>query len=312
MAHVRASDVSNGHKEQTQLYGRLYIMPQCHHHKISTMSRRAWQDIIDAAYREKRYDASGREKPPLSRKTLDKLRGFIVHFCTWMVKDKELLTRNDIPMLDTPKSAPKVRRAVLQPEDIRTLFAHVECAYRGKVTECFYIYAFRFLVASGLRPGEMFGLRHEDIQAGKKTVRRSINVHGEITEGKTENAIRESMLTELEKSILANQAEMLKRLGIISPWVFPGKGGDAINYDVFLLAWNRYKRYHCLPERCNLYYLRHTMASVNKSLPDALLKPIMGHSKSMDTDKVYKHALASDAELAKSQIDENFLKILEG
>ena len=58
--------------------------------------------------------------------------------------------------------------------------------YYGKLVFDEYIYAYRFAVATGVRPGELVGLWYGDIKGNTVNLRRSINRLDEETTGKNE------------------------------------------------------------------------------------------------------------------------------
>ncbi len=51
---------------------------------------------------------------------------------------------------------------------------------------------------------------------------------------------------------------------------------------------------------------RHTFVSVVKSLPEGLLKQVVGHSASMDTFGVYSHDVEGDLEEVAEKIQSFF------
>lgn len=57
--------------------------------------------------------------------------------------------------------------------------------------------------------------------------------------------------------------------------------------------------------------LRHTFVSVVKSLPEGMLKQVVGHSESMDTFGVYSHDVEGDLEEAAKKIQSIFLRVLD-
>ena len=56
---------------------------------------------------------------------------------------------------------------------------------------------------------------------------------------------------------------------------------------VYLRNWNRYSAFNKISEK-SPYELRHTFFSVGKDIPEELIKPIGGHSKSFDGFATYK------------------------
>ena len=164
-------------------------------------------------------------------------------------------------------------------------------------------------MVTGLRRGELAGLRNEDVK-NTLTVRRSINYLGEETHGKNENARRTMMLTGIALDILADQKAMLDRMGIESEWVFPNKYGDRSDPNLIYKHWVKYREHHNI--NCTIHEMRHTFVSVNKvNMPLELLKSIVGHSVSMDTIGVYGHEIDGEKELAAQYIDSAFASLLK-
>ena len=88
------------------------------------------------------------------------------------------------PELSIPKNARMGKKKILQPTALKVLFDVDTRLYYGKLVFDEYIYAYRFAVATGVRPGELVGLWYGDIKGNTVNLRRSINVHREQTTGK--------------------------------------------------------------------------------------------------------------------------------
>ena len=58
------------------------------------------------------------------------------------------------------------------------------------------------------------------------------------------------------------------------------------------------------------YELRHTFVSVVKTLPVGEVKPLVGHSESMDTFGIYGHALQGEDTETAEKINRLFRKLL--
>ena len=52
------------------------------------------------------------------------------------------------------------------------------------------IHAYRLAVLTGLRPGELRGLRWQDVKRDRLELHQSTNCYNEITDGKNQNARR--------------------------------------------------------------------------------------------------------------------------
>ena len=78
------------------------------------------------------------------------------------------------PELSIPKNARMGKKKILQPTALKVLFDVDTRLYYGKLVFDEYIYAYRFAVATGVRPGELVGLWYCDIKGNTVNLRRSI------------------------------------------------------------------------------------------------------------------------------------------
>ena len=199
-----------------------------------------------------------------------------------------------------------VHSIALPSESIIADFA--DARVHGKPIEAHYIHAWRFLVATGLRRGELCGLKNEDMSNNILMIRRSINNDNEITCGKNRNARRTIELTSTAMHILDDQRAMLNRKGLISPWVFPGQHGEMPNPNYIYDQWATWRKQHGI--KSSLHELRHTFISLNKAdLPLELMKAVVGHSSSMDTFGVYGHEIEGERLRAAQIIDGVFQSV---
>ena len=86
--------------------------------------------------------------------------------------------------LKPPAGARNSVKMILQPSDVLKLFNIDTTLLRGRTVADEYVNAYRFQVVTGLRPGEIIGLRWCDIHESRCDVRRSINIYKEETHGK--------------------------------------------------------------------------------------------------------------------------------
>lgn len=288
---------------QRESCGRLYILPHLEHKKLDALTPLDWQNCISETYAKSKQN--GR---PLSAKTLKNIRSAITAF-----RNYEEAKGIDVPSLrhiTIPQDAPIGERRILQPDDLRKLFSDPQPTPRRKQPKPHYLHAWRLQVITGLRPGEVYALQWDDISAdGILSVRRSVNYHGVITGGKNLNARRSFLLPCTAIAELDAQREYLKSVGIISPYVFPSQDGSIAQERSVYQAWTRYCQAQGI-SRCSLYELRHTMISMSTDVPDALLKPMVGHSKNMDTRGIYGHDLAGNRERTASMLEETFDRLI--
>ncbi len=288
---------SKSHWSVYEAFGRNWIKSDCGHQKIDRLSEQHLQNIIDKAF------AAGKAK-----KTLLDLRACLTAFVKYCRRQKSTTLLPEF--LSIPKGAKDSVKNVLQPEDIKKLFTCDNTFLRGKERYDLYVNAYRFEVATGLRPGEIIGLEWSDIASAKVMVQRSINEYNEVTDGKNHNARRPIALNAITAAILQAQVAKLRELGVKSKQVFPNETGEHIKQSAYHKRWDRYREYNGIGE-VSPYELRHTFVSVAKSLPEGLLKMTVGHSKDMDTYGIYSHELDGDAELAASILQQTFADLLK-
>lgn len=235
----------------------------------------------------------------------DKLSGFF-HYA----EKQGWEFRVDPTKIILPTQAKVGKRKVVQPDALKVLFSADTIKKHGHDVPCFYVHAFRFLVVTGYRRGELCGFQHSDYDAPILTVNRSINEHNEITQGKNTNARRTNVLSKRAQQILEDQQAMLKKLGIKSPWLFPDREGGHLDPRNLYHYWVRtYTKQHGIS--ASLHELRHTFISIARiEMPEALLKDFVGHSVSMDTFGVYGHEIDGEKQRAADIIDTVFDRVL--
>ncbi len=285
--------------------GRLWLLPRLKYRRMTDITPLDWKNCINDGV-----------KHGLSKKSCSNIRASIiaaVHFA------QEMRLPAELPTIKIPKTAQSKGRSVLQPQALEMLFKRDSVSYKpGRHKKgddaverpVFYIYAYRFLVLTGIRCGELCGLKNEDIVGDHIYLKRSFNSKNVETRGKNENARRSFVIPKRARQVLVDQAVMLKKHGIISPWVFPTESGQQTKHSQI------YKRWYVIREefygtKCSLHEMRHTMVSIAKTcVPDPLLKPSIGHSEHMDTHGTYSHEIDGDAELTAELIDKAFDRFL--
>jgi integrase len=276
-----------------------YIKPIIGSKKIGRLTEGDIQDVIDKAYTNSK----------LAKKPLQNLRGFLSAFLKWCRKHKYTTLMPEEIII--PSSAKRSCKTILDVNSLEILFTVDMTEFRTVKQPDPFIWAYRFAVVSGLRPGELVGLRNADIKDGILSIGEAINDHNEVTQGKNENAKRAEKLSKIGLWILQQQADLLKQSGIISKYVFPDVDGDYIRQSRFRKRWKRYCIVNGIESAQTPYELRHTFVSVNDEMPDYLKKMVVGHSKNMDTTGTYGHKKAGDLDKAAGYIDEAFSKYVK-
>lgn len=277
--------------------GRIWILPKLKHKRVSKITTVDWQNCITAAY------AAGR-----SKKTCQNIRGTIVALYRYSKKMSILM--NPVDDLIIPKDAPVGTRTILQEHDLKTLFSVDTITIFGKQSPAWYINLWRLVVLTGLRRGEACGLKKEDYSDCKLNIRRSINSDNEITSGKTINAQRSFVLSELAEQVLKDQKKMLLKNGIISDWIFPDKLGQQPIPNLVYKEWYKYRQEHGI--RSSLHEMRHTHISWLKSaVSEELLKQEVGHGANMKTYDIYGHEVNGELKLVANAVDDVFSKAIK-
>lgn len=267
---------------------RIWVLPVIGCKRVNALTDQDLQNVINRAH------TAGK-----SRKTLKNLSADMRAFCKYCRKSK--VSRYLPEDIKIPAGSRYKGKNVLQPSDLLKLFNIDTTTYRGKTVRDDFINAYRFQVLTGLRPGELVGLRWTDIHGNTVQVVRSISVDGEETQGKNQNAVRAFVVSAMARRVLDEQRQQT--------------GGEE---SVFCITSERYYyhrwRVYCETNGlapCSPYELRHTFVSVVKTLPAGEIKPLVGHSEDMDTFGVYGHTLTGDAENTAQAVNGVFLRLLK-
>lgn len=292
LAHIR---VANGtaHLKREECTLRVYLLPKLGKRKVSSLTNLDYQECIDAC-------VEGREQP-LSLRTCGHVRTTIN--AIWKFARKAKVKMEQPFDLTIPTGATKGQRTILQPNDIRKLFS-------PDLENYHYIYFVRFMVLTGLRPGEVCGLQNADLTDNILTIRRARNIHRETTAGKNENARRTIILPPLALEVIKQHRSRRKIRPLGASYLFSDTSGGPCNEQAVYKAWLRIRAKAGIPD-ASLYELRHTMVSLCKdSVPLPLLKQVVGHSDDMDTLGTYGHEVTGDGQAAAAMIDKVFSEIV--
>lgn len=266
---------------------RNWVLPVIGNKRINALTDQDLQNVINRAY------TSGK-----SKKTLQLLSADMRAFCKYCRKSK--MSQYIPEDIKIPSGARYKGKNILQPSDLIKLFNIETTKYRGKTVPDDFINAYRFQVLTGLRPGELIGLRWSDIHGKTVNVSRSVNIDGEETQGKNQNAVRSFVMSDIAYLALMEQ----KKLTGSEESVF-----CITSEQYYYERWKAYCKENGLT-LCSPYELRHTFVSVVKTLPAGEIKPLVGHSEDMDTFGIYGHALTGDAENTAQAVNCVFLQLL--
>lgn len=281
----RLGDKSPSYDQYVWL-GRTYILPKITNKRMMNLKKIDYQNIINNA---KRQD---NPEQPLSKDTLTALKKVLNMFIKFAVENdycEPIKGELYIPAGHTIKG-----KDILQPDELKRLFEPSKLNYHK---------ALCFMACTGLRPSECLGLKWSDIKNDVIYIQRGISVKGDITNGKNTNAKRMIPLASITKELLKIQKENTAHLK--SEWIFCDKVGDhgnqgALSYELGALGKKR-------GFKISPYSLRHTYVSLmSNSVPEPLLKMIVGHSKTFQTYEVYNHLVNGEIQQAAKLTDITF------
>lgn len=151
---------SYGYYNQFENFSTHYIKPIIGKKRISRLTAGDMQEIIDKAYFTR----------GLAKKTLQNLRGFLNSFLKYCRSHNycNLFTEN----LIIPASAKRSEKTILDDNALDTLFSVSTTEFRTIPQEDFFIWAYRFEVVMGFRPGEIVGLLRSNIRETPTPSRR--------------------------------------------------------------------------------------------------------------------------------------------
>lgn len=163
--------------------------------------------------------------------------------------------------------------------------------------------AFTLALTTGLRRGEIIGLRWSDIDMETGTIRVERSA-GRSAEGqdvkptKTAGSVRTVYATPQVLELLKGWR---KEAGLhVDDYVFVWADGDWWHIDFLTRAWRKFMIRHEL-KPINFHGARHTAASVllAQGVPMPDVAEVLGHSTPATTARVYSHVLGKAAERAR-------------
>lgn len=199
-----------------------WIEPRIGRRRLESLTVQQVQTVLDDA------KAAG-----LARKTLGNLLGDLNAFFKFARLSG--YTTFVPEGLAVPEGAPKGQKRILQPGDLAKLLRATETAYRGKPVPDDFVHVYRLAVLTGLRPGELLGLRWEDVREDHVTVQGAINIYGERTRGKNDNAVRRFSLSALARREMDAQRKLTGREEYVVP---------RVREQYLLLRWRKFKSLH--------------------------------------------------------------------
>lgn len=274
---------------QPDTFGRTWLLPHVGKKRIDKFTDGDFQKILDLAA------SSGR-----ARKTISDIKNEFNKFFVWCRRNKtSTYTPDDVVV---PGNARAGQKDILQPAALRTLFRVSTTSYRGKTIEDDLIHCYRYMVLTGIRPGEMMGLTRSNISEDCRVtaITGAINQFGDHTLGKNENALREIVNCELAAAELKQHQTTQPEIHNDEPFF------GEITQSSLRKQWKRY----CLANDIPLitpYELRHTFLSYTEKYKAFDINSYVGHSKPIGG---YIHNVDGYAEHKSQMINQIFMDII--
>ena len=251
--------------------------------KLTTMDLQKFYRKLLTKGRVERIEAKDQPKG-LSAKTVRNINQVISSAMDLAVAQKIILTN--------PTNAcelPKVEHKEMQTVPVELLSAFLEEAKRSGVHEMYYIE-----LATGLRRGELLGLKWQDIdwKNGIIKVRRQVaRVDGQIVEAplKTKNSYRAVTISQQAIEVLKKQKTKTN-----DQYVFPSPNGGPISPDSVNNMLKRVLERAGIP-KVRFHDLRHTFATIalQNGVDIKTVSGMLGHFSAGFTLDTYAHVTTS-------------------
>lgn len=260
--------------------------------RLTSLELQKFYKKLLTAGRVERVEAKGQSKG-LSAKTVRNLHQ-IISSAMKLAREQKLIASDPTESCALPKLEHKEMKTL----PVEQLASFLREARESGVFELYYLE-----LATGLRRGELLGLKWEDLdlERGELRVRRQITrINGEVVEAplKTKNAYRTLPLAQDTVDILKQQK---KKVGG-SPWVFPGPTGGPMSPDSVLHMLHRVLKRAGLP-RVRFHDLRHTFATLalQNGMDIKTVSGMLGHFSAGFTLDTYAHVTgAAQRQAAKA------------
>lgn len=272
-----------------------HIKPNIGHIPLSKLTSLDLQKLYKKLLfggRVKRIEAK-RQPKGLSAKTVRNLDQVISSAMDFAIAQKLILTN--------PTHGCALPR--LEHREMKTLPAEQLASFLQEARESGVFELYYTELATGLRRGELLGLKWEDLDLvqGEMRVRRQVaRINGEVVEAplKTKNAYRTFPLSEDTVGILKIQKQKAGN----SPWVFPSPTGGPISPDSVLHMLHRVLKRAGLPQ-VRFHDLRHTFATLalQNGVDIKTVSGMLGHFSAGFTLDTYSHVTtAAQQEAART------------
>ena len=248
--------------------------------KLTSLDLQKFYKKLLAQGRVDRVEAKGQPKG-LSAKTVRNIHQ-ILSSALKLAQEQRLILTNPAEGCALPR---------VEHQEMKTLTTVQLASFFREARESGVFELYYLELATGLRRGELLGLKWEDIdlERGDLRVRRQVSrINGEVVEAplKTKNAYRTLPLAEDTVSVLKEQRRKVGN----SPWVFPSPNGGPISPDSVLHMLHRVLKRAGLP-RVRFHDLRHTFATLalQNGVDVKTVSGMLGHFSAGFTLDTYAH-----------------------
>ena len=248
--------------------------------KLTSLDLQKFYKKLLTTGRVDRVEAKGQPKG-LSAKTVRNIHQ-ILSSALKLAQEQRLILTNPAEGCALPR---------VEHQEMKTLTTVQLASFFREARESGVFELYYLELATGLRRGELLGLKWEDIdlERGDLRVRRQVSrINGEVVEAplKTKNAYRTLPLAEDTVSVLREQRRKVGN----SPWVFPSPNGGPISPDSVLHMLHRVLKRAGLP-KVRFHDLRHTFATLalQNGVDVKTVSGMLGHFSAGFTLDTYAH-----------------------
>ncbi len=248
--------------------------------KLTSLDLQKFYKKLLTTGRVDRVEAKGQPKG-LSAKTVRNIHQ-ILSSALKLAQEQRLILTNPAEGCALPR---------VEHQEMKTLTTVQLASFFREARESGVFELYYLELATGLRRGELLGLKWEDVdlERGDLRVRRQVSrINGEVVEAplKTKNAYRTLPLAEDTVSVLKEQRRKVGN----SPWVFPSPNGGPISPDSVLHMLHRVLKRAGLP-KVRFHDLRHTFATLalQNGVDVKTVSGMLGHFSAGFTLDTYAH-----------------------
>jgi integrase len=208
---------------------------------------------------------------------------------------RRLITANPCSLLsrdDRPRRSERKQDHIWNDDEIAALIEAAEYVARQPEARYDYSPLIRTAIFTGLRLGELLGLRWEDLDLhdGALHVRQQYTRLGEYGPPKTKAAIRRVPLSEEMKTYLAAQKLRSPHSKDGDP-VFASRNGKPLGHRNATRRGFEAAAKHAGIDGVSFHSMRHAFASrmIHREISSTVLAVLMGHESSAITERTYIH-----------------------